>query len=231
MQNKRKYGLNNNQLKIIAMVSMLIDHMGMELFPGEEIFRIIGRIAFPIFAYMIAEGCFYTGNRRKYLLMVAGLGIGCQAVYSIVMHSLFLNILLTFTLSILTIFSIDLFLKKKSKSSLICMICVILTVIFLSLVAPLIFKETGFRFDYGFLGVILPVAVYFSPDKRIKTFSVTAIIILQYFLSSETQIYALMAIPLLLLYNGKRGKLKMKYVFYIFYPVHLALIYLIDMII
>ena len=53
---KPKLGLTNNQLKIIAMVSMLLDHMGLLFFPDEQIFRILGRIAFPIFAYMIAEG-------------------------------------------------------------------------------------------------------------------------------------------------------------------------------
>ena len=59
----KKIGLTNNQLKIIAMISMLIDHIGLQMFPDLLIFRIIGRLAFPIFAYMIAEGCFYTKNK------------------------------------------------------------------------------------------------------------------------------------------------------------------------
>ena len=72
---KPKLGLTNNQFKIIAMVSMLLDHMGLLFFPDEQIFRILGRIAFPIFAYMIAEGCRYTKTRAKYLGMIGGMAI------------------------------------------------------------------------------------------------------------------------------------------------------------
>ena len=65
MGNSEKgFGLTNNQLKLIAMLSMLIDHVGMLLFPGVRVLRIIGRLAFPIFAYMIAEGCAHTRSRR-----------------------------------------------------------------------------------------------------------------------------------------------------------------------
>ena len=55
--------LNNNVLKIIAAISMLLDHIGLILFPSIEIFRILGRIAFPIFAFTIAEGAKYTRIR------------------------------------------------------------------------------------------------------------------------------------------------------------------------
>lgn len=62
---EKSFGLSNNALKIIAMLSMLIDHTGLMIFPEYKIFRIIGRLAFPIFAYMIAEGCFYTKKQKK----------------------------------------------------------------------------------------------------------------------------------------------------------------------
>ena len=75
-----RFGLTNNKLKIIAMISMLIDHIGVALFPYVEIFRIIGRLAFPIFAYMIAEGCRYTKNRKKYLGIILGMAIVFQLV-------------------------------------------------------------------------------------------------------------------------------------------------------
>ena len=58
-----KFGIfSNNVLKIIACITMLLDHMGFILFPEYPIFRIIGRIAFPIFAFLLAEGCYYTKN-------------------------------------------------------------------------------------------------------------------------------------------------------------------------
>ena len=61
----KRFGLNNNQLKILAIVIMTIDHVGMEIMPQFRILRIIGRLAFPIFAFMIAEGCHHTKNRKN----------------------------------------------------------------------------------------------------------------------------------------------------------------------
>ena len=229
MQNK-SFGLSNNTLKIIAMLSMLIDHIGLMIFPQYKFLRIIGRISFPIFAYMIAEGSLYTKNRKKDLLLIACMGAGCQAVYFFTSQSLYLNILLTFTLSIASIFSVDNFLKHKTKSSLALTIATILSVFFLTIIAPAIFKEQGFHVDYGFLGVLFPVTVYYSKTKTLKIISATAVLSAMTFLN-EIQIYSLLAVPLLILYNGKRGKLNLKYVFYIFYPLHLAVIYLIDKIV
>lgn len=158
------------------------------------------------------------------------MGAGCQAVYTFAVHSLYLNILLTFALSIAIIFSVDNFLKQKTKSSLTLAIITALSVIFLTIVAPVIFKEQGFQVDYGFLGVFFPVAVYYSKTKTVKIISSAAVLSAMTFLN-EIQIYSLLVIPLLMLYNGKRGKLNLKYVFYVFYPLHLAVIYLVDKVI
>lgn len=227
MQKEKISLLSNNTLKVIAMVSMLIDHTGLMLFPHIRIFRIIGRLAFPIFAYMIAEGCTHTRNRLRYLLLLSAMGFGCQAVNLFQSTSLHMNILLTFTLSVSAIFSADNFFRKRDAKSLVIFIGVWLAVIFLSAVAPEIFSSYDFRFDYGPLGVLFPVAVYFSPKKYLKIISAAVILALMT-VSSPLQIYALFALPLLALYNGRRGTLNMKYVFYIFYPAHLAALYLID---
>lgn len=228
MQNTRNFGLSNNSLKIIAMVSMLIDHMGLILFPQHQIFRIIGRIAFPIYAYMIAEGSFYTRNRKKYLLLIAGLGFACQLVSTITTGSLYQNILITFALAVSAIFSVDNFLKKKKMPSFLLMAFTVTGVIFISYIAPIIFEDYGFKVDYGIWGVFLPVFVYFSTSKSLKILFTTLILAIRIFLVGKLQIFALLAIPFLLLYNGQRGKLNMKYVFYIFYPAHLAILYLIN---
>ncbi len=79
---KNNFGfLNGNTLKFIACITMLIDHVGLILFPQFAIFRILGRISFPLFAFMIAEGCRYTKNKLKHFLMIFGLGILCQLAY------------------------------------------------------------------------------------------------------------------------------------------------------
>ena len=84
--------LSGSSLKIIAVISMLIDHIGYILLPEVAFLRYIGRLAFPIFAYMIAEGCRYTKNRAKYLGMIAGMAVIFQAVYFVAMQSLYQGI-------------------------------------------------------------------------------------------------------------------------------------------
>ena len=93
-----KIGINRNVLKIIAAISMFIDHLGYEVYPDMEILRIIGRLAYPIFAYFIYEGCKYTRNRLRYFLQVFLLGMICFAAYYIYSKEVYGNIQLTFSL-------------------------------------------------------------------------------------------------------------------------------------
>ncbi|MBQ7313175.1 MAG: hypothetical protein IJW81_06290, partial [Clostridia bacterium] len=85
-------------LKLIAAVTMFIDHAGLLLFPQWEIMRIIGRLAFPIYAFCIAEGFRYTKNRKLYFLRVFILGLMCQIVYTVVDRQLYLGILISFSI-------------------------------------------------------------------------------------------------------------------------------------
>lgn len=206
--------LNNNQLKIIALISMTIDHIGVQLFPDLIILRIIGRLAFPIFAYMIAEGCLYTKNKRKYLLTISITALFCQLVYFFAERSLDQCILVTFSLSIMLIYII----KRKN-----------FVLSFLSIWGVFFLTEI-FNIDYGFCGIILPLFIYFANSKTNKLIACVASLILLNIVMGGVQWYSLFAIPLLALYNGKRGKLNLKYLFYIYYPLHLAVIYLISLI-
>ena len=221
----KKFSLTNNQLKIIAMISMLIDHIGVQIYPDLQILRIIGRLAFPIFAYMIAEGCFYTKNKTRYLLMIFGLGFICQLVFYFFMGSLYQGILMTFSLSIIGIYAIDFYLNNKNLKSLCLMLLTSIGIIFVSLILPMILNNTDFEFDYTLLGILLPITIYFSKHKLLKLLFVAVISILLSILYVPYQLYSLLALPLLLLYNGERGKYKLKYLFYIFYPAHLVIIY------
>ena len=104
--NKLKF-LSGNALKLFALVFMTIDHIGYLLLDNYIPFRIIGRLAFPIFAYMIAEGCKYTKNRARYLLTVFLTGAAFQIFYSIAERSLYMNIFITFSFSIALIYLFD----------------------------------------------------------------------------------------------------------------------------
>ena len=89
--------LTSNQLKVLAMVTMTLDHIGVQLFPGVLWLRVAGRLAMPIYAWMIAEGCRHTRDRKKYLLRLASLALLCQIVYFFAMGSLYMCILVTFS--------------------------------------------------------------------------------------------------------------------------------------
>ena len=219
-------GLTNNQLKIIAMISMLIDHIGVAFFPQIKILRYIGRLAFPIYAYMIAEGCRYTKNRKKYLGMIAAMAIVFQIVYFVFMKSIYQGILVNFCLSIATIFAIESFIKNKKVSNRILMTLIIVAVLILHFVFPVVFKNYGFYIDYNVWGLLLPILVYFAPNKKWRVaFTAILLVIMTLVSGKDMQWWSLMTIPLFVLYNETRGSKKMKYVFYIFYPLHLVLIY------
>lgn len=220
-----RLGLTGNALKIIAMISMLIDHIGFYLFPNVTLLRAIGRIAFPIFAYMIAEGCAYTKSRTRYFSTIAGVGILCQVVTTIVTGSRHMNVLITFALAIAAIFSIDSLRQKRTPLSLIRAITTLIGVVFVAFIMPRILK--GFVLDYKAFGVFFPVLLYYVKGKWRKLLCTVIALAVFAYLSPRLQWCSLTAVPLLALYNGKRGKRKLKYLFYVFYPTHLVVIYLI----
>ena len=108
--------LSGNTLKIIAAIAMLIDHIGMMFFPKAVIFRIIGRLAFPIFAFMIAESAKYTKNKLKHFMLMFSLALVCQVVYYLFDNgSLYMCILVTFSISTLLIYALQRFNKALFK--------------------------------------------------------------------------------------------------------------------
>lgn len=235
--------MTGNQLKWIACLSMLIDHVGYLLFPDVLILRCIGRLAMPLFAYFIAEGCRYTRSKSKYFIKVFSLAVFCQLIYvlSDVINGTFtglqLNVLFTFALSIV-VCSAYLRLKDSLESSdgsrpwingvwfalslaLVIVCCIRLTA----------WVGMTVHFDYGIAGALLPLfAVLFADKKRQIVFfavGVTAFNIALYADIACTW-FSLLAIPLLICYNGTRGNKKWQPFFYWFYPAHFAVLYLIQ---
>ena len=226
---KGGFGLSNNQLKIIAMLSMLADHMGMILFPEVRLLRIVGRLAFPIFAFMIAEGCAHTRNRGRYLLQRAAVALVCQIAYAVAMGSLFQCVMVSFLLASLSIFSLENFRTKRDPLSFAGAAAMALLVVGMTVIGPQLLRHRGFAVDYGFWGVMLPVVVYFLPGHLWKCAGAALMLALLCHTLEPRQWFSLLAIPLLMLYNGQRGKWKLKYLFYIFYPAHLGILYLISL--
>jgi hypothetical protein len=218
-------GLSNNQLKMIALVSMTIDHVGAYLFPQLQWLRIVGRLAFPIFAYMIAEGCHHTRSMRKYLSTMALFALLCQAVDYFATGSLYMSILVTFTLSICLVFCFQKVEKTKNPLWAVALVLALVTVRYICEQLPLVLKDTDFGVDYGFIGVLLPWALYLVKNKKYRLVMLTVCLIALSMNSYYVQWYSLLAVPLIAFYNGQRGKWNLKWLFYIYYPLHLVVIY------
>lgn len=227
---KKTFGLTGNQLKILALVAMTCDHVGLQILPQFPILRIIGRLAFPVFAYMIGEGARYTRNRGKYLGLMTAVALLCQVVYFVAMGSLYMCVLVTFSLSVVLIYVTDWYLKTRKPLDFCLTALTFCGILFLCLVLPKLLPETDFYVDYSIWGVLLPVFVYYSKGKHQKLLSSCAVLVMLGIQYSGIQWFGLLALIPLALYNGQRGKWKMKYLFYVYYPAHLALIYLISLI-
>ncbi len=224
MELHEKAGLTGNQLKLIALICMTIDHIGILLLPQWDILRIIGRLAFPIFAYMIAEGCLYTRSRSRYLLGMTGLAAACQLVYWFTMGSLYMCVLVTFSLSILLIYAIDYGRTRKGISWAVPILTLGLAV-FACEVLPRLLPQTNYAVDYGIWGVLLPVFVYLGTTRKDKFALLSAGLILLSRASGPVQWFSMLALIPLYCYNGTRGKGNTKYLFYIYYPLHLVVLY------
>lgn len=221
----KNINLSGNTLKIIALIAMTLDHAAVMLFDGCEPMRIIGRMAFPIFAFMIAEGCRYTKNRCRYFAGIFFTGALCQIVYYFGENSVYQGVLITFSLSILIIYSIQHALKEGTWISLMFPAAMVMAALFLCDFLPKLLWKTDYGIDYGFCGVMITVLIFLPKDfgvKLVLTFGALVLLCLSY---GGIQWWSLVALLPLTLYSGQRGKIKMKYFFYIYYPLHLAVLY------
>ena len=214
----KKRRLSGNALKILAMIFMTCDHVAVELLPDWDFLRIIGRLAMPIYAYMIAEGCRFTHDRKKYLWRLSSLALLCQVVYFFAVGSLYQCILVTFSLSVCLIWALE--TSPKSWGLL-----VFLASAFLCEGLPSLLKGTDFAVDYGIVGVCLPALVYFGRTREEKLLGFTVGLVLLALQYGGIQWFGLGAVPLLMLYSGERGKLPIGRLFYFYYPAHLVVIY------
>ena len=219
---KARWGLSGNQLKLIALITMTLDHIGAYILPQYRLLRILGRISMPIYAFLIAEGCHYTKNKLKYWGLMAGFALVWQLFSYFFLHSLKQCILVTFALSMLLIFALQYVEKKKDFLSCLVFFLVLSGVYYVSVKLP--GRIPGFSVDYGFKGILLPVFISMGVTKSQKLLG-AAVGMCFLALGVYLQWYSLAALPLLALYSGLRGKGNYKYLFYIYYPLHLAALY------
>jgi hypothetical protein len=138
------------QIKWIAITAMVIDHIGLFFFPQILLFRIVGRLAFPLFAWLIANGAYYSKNTKKYLTRLLFFALVAQIPF-IVINRLIdpsfwaLNVLFTLFLGLAAIVLI-----KKSKSIFKAFFIIMLSALMASI----------FNTEYGAMGVLAIVVFY-----------------------------------------------------------------------
>ena len=242
----KQYGLNGFALKIIAIITMLIDHIGAGLFPSQIWLRMIGRLAFPIFAFLICEGFIHTRDVKRYALRLGIFALISEIPFNL-LHSYYLfdpsaqNIFLTLLIGLLTIYGVNKFAAAGPRSrgenlnaaagprsrggNAFDSLNIIQVLILLAGLLTAQFLRT----DYGAFGVAIIFIYYFLRGKRklALIFMAAANILLgaldfsMGFLPLQA-LAGLAAFPLLL-YNGNKGP-SVKYLFYVFYPAHITII-------
>ena len=211
-------------LKLIAIVSMACDHIGAKIFPSELWLRAIGRITMPIMAYQAATGYRKTKNVPKYLLRLGIFALVSEPFYYLLFehHS---NVIITIFLGVASLYTADL-IEKVSKKNW----CRIFSYAIFAYIAHLL------QSDWSFTGVFLIIAFYHANGDKLKNLlyplPVYAVYMMtflgkgeSYFQLNLVQLFGLCALPLICLTNGKKGP-NAKYLFYIFYPLHMVLIYI-----
>lgn len=222
--------LSANALKILAAVAMTVDHVGLVFFPGLPALRYIGRLAFPIFAFMIAEGCAHTRSPRRYFLNVLTLAVVCQTAYTVAMGQWFLCVPVSFSLAIPLVLALGCWKRAQTIGSKI-----IWGGAFFGGVAAVWVLTRFVTLDYGFWGCMLPVGASLfrqlegtklrKLDRNLIHVLSMGVFMIPLALSlGPWQWWSMLALPFLKFYSGRLGKFKMKYFFYIFYPAHLLVI-------
>ena len=247
--------MTQSTLKLLAMLFMLCDHFAKVVLStgvlrtflgvtGNEQLMIgletVGRIAFPIFAWFVAEGCRKTGNFPKYLGRLAMFAVLSEApfqycFYAAGQNGLSLachNVMFTMLLAAAGIYAA----KWLNKHGIPEMAAILIPSI---LAAPL---GWGLQTDYNAWGVALIFMLYYLPEKKQKLTILacwmTVFMLLWHGWNGETFVWlhaggfsllcmwlgGMFSIPILATYNGQRGR-PVKWLFYVFYPVHLAVLY------
>lgn len=217
--------LDGTTLKIIAMISMVFDHVGDMFFPGVMWLRMIGRLAMPIFSFCIAEGFAHTRDRKKYLLRMGIFALISEIPFDLAFEGKLdfthQNIMLTFFLSIAALMLFDRI--RGGKDSEAEHIPVGKTVLGVLAVAALAVVSFLLRADYTAFAVIAVFLFYVFRQKHPLIRSGAGVAFLAV---TRTMGYycatGFSFIPLAL-YNGKKGK-GLKWLFYVFYPGHLLLL-------
>ncbi|WP_337591096.1 TraX family protein [Vescimonas sp.] len=228
---ERSRGLDGGTLKGIAAALMLTDHVGAILLPEVPVLRCVGRLAFPIFAFFIAEGYAHTRDFGRYFRRLAILAVVSEIPFNLENGAVFdltrQNVLFTFCLALLTLRGLEALGRERGFGRW--------AGCGLVLAAGFAAGEL-LRTDYGGWGVVTVALLYLCRDgKYAKLWLLLAMAAVNGLgMGSLTmpvfggempiQIFAVAALPVIWLYNGQAGPRGLRRAFYVFYPAHLLVL-------
>lgn len=232
LKKQNSVGISGSALKIIAIVTMFIDHTAASIFPRMlqsfdyleyreflivvyRIMRFIGRVAFPIFIFLMIEGLFKTKNIKKYIMRMGMFALISEIPFDLAFTGRTLefeyqNVYFTLFIGLICMTVVEM-IRKKYKDIIIQTVAVAVVGVVGAVVAELL------RTDYGWKGIACIMVMYAFSYNRVALMISGAI-------SFAWELTAPLAFIGVGFYNGKRG-LNLKYVFYAFYPAHLLLLY------
>ena len=233
-------GLTSNMLRILAMAFMICDHLWAKVVPGNDWMTYLGRLTFPIFAFMISEGFIHTSNLKKYILRLLGFAVISEIPFNLFyggswFYPYHQNVMFTLLFGLLAIMLIDKAKKNKDAKTIAKTVALVALLCIASFI--------GFV-DYGFWGFLTVVMFYLFRDFPFAwVLQLIAMLLFNLILFEgqtipvelfgksfefATQGFAVFALIPIWLYGGKKGKSNkiMQYGFYAFYPIHMLLIYL-----
>lgn len=211
--------IDRSVLKWIAVLTMVIDHVGAILFPDQIWMRVIGRVAFPIYAYCLAEGFRYTSDYRWYLGRLALFAILSEipfdlAFYGVPFSFAHQNVFFTLTLGLILLWV----LERCREQLLLCA----------GAFAVLCFLAQALHMDYGAGGLLMVFAFYLAQQGTSPWIGWGIFVFINLFgYAGGVQWAAILALLPIGLYSGKAGKRKQRF-FYWIYPLHLLLLWIIE---
>lgn len=202
-------------LRLLAMLTMLIDHIGVIFFPDDIILRIVGRLAFPLFAWGIARGYRYTSSLKRYAIRLLALGIISQYPYMTLFQTQTLNICITFFISII---ALKLYDSENRLVSLLGPGSLFIAILLLEIVSKI-------KLEYGLYGVLTVMGFHiFWRDWSLVAYQGLLTLISSPLYSYHMiQLYSVIASPLVIILEKRDFKLN-KTIQYGFYPLHIIIL-------
>ncbi|MBP1155691.1 MULTISPECIES: TraX family protein [unclassified Paenibacillus] len=204
-------------LQLIAMITMLIDHVGLIFFPHSEMYRIIGRIAFPLYSWFLVQGYLHTSNLKRYIWRLFGLACLSQIPYTLALDGQVfqeLNVIFTLLLSILGLYVMDRVANESLKAILM------IGVLSAALLIPM---------DYGLYGVLLVFIYRYYDQWKMIGYHMTLnlMYIAIYGTGAWIQLFSLLG-TFLFAYSIPYYSISMKkWIYRSFYPAHLAILFIV----